>query len=145
MTNKQYKVIDFEKRGNVVRFYLGNIDDNDYWGDDWDDRPYEHNAGTVYGASEYVEYGFPLTVAVNEPADDWHYNGNSPYSKEDFKNQKAPCIILTKLQEDRYWDEPCYSIELGNKESGKIYFNDTLSDLYNITKEFNGISTGYKF
>ena len=65
------KIIDFEVKGNVVRFYLGNKTDewgwtnknykdrngntpdwlkpNDtYYGDDWDDVPYEHNAGLVY-------------------------------------------------------------------------------------------------
>ena len=66
------KIIDFEKKGNVVRFYLGEQTENwgwtnpeykdytgktptwlkpsdRYYGDDWDDKPYEHNAGTVYG------------------------------------------------------------------------------------------------
>ena len=64
------KIIDFKKKGNVVRFYLGEetpdwgwtrsdytrngttpdwLKPSDrYYGDDWDDRPYEHNAGQVY-------------------------------------------------------------------------------------------------
>ena len=37
--NDDLFVIDFETRGNVIRLYYGN--DPDYWGDDWDDKPYE--------------------------------------------------------------------------------------------------------
>ena len=42
------KIIDYEIRGSCVRFYLGKDDDTDYHGDDWNDRPYDCNAGTVY-------------------------------------------------------------------------------------------------
>ena len=47
------KIIDFERKGNIVRFYLGDVNNsNGYYGDDWDDVPYEHNAGKVY--EQYV-------------------------------------------------------------------------------------------
>ena len=41
------KIIGWDRKGNVVRFALG--DDNlEYWsGDDWNDSPYEHNASTT--------------------------------------------------------------------------------------------------
>ncbi|MBO5940679.1 MAG: hypothetical protein J6R18_05755 [Kiritimatiellae bacterium] len=42
------KVLDIERKGNVVRFYLGADDLEKWWGDDWNDSPYELNAGTVY-------------------------------------------------------------------------------------------------
>lgn len=36
------KIIDFERNGNIVRFYLGDVNNsNGYYGDDWDDVPYE--------------------------------------------------------------------------------------------------------
>lgn len=38
------KIIDFERKGNLVRFYLGDDDLAEWWGDDWNDTPYEHNA-----------------------------------------------------------------------------------------------------
>lgn len=40
------KIIGWNRKGNVVRFALG--DDNlEYWsGDDWNSSPYEHNACT---------------------------------------------------------------------------------------------------
>ena len=39
------KIIDFAKKGNVVRFFLGKDDLKEWWGDDWDDCPYEHKYG----------------------------------------------------------------------------------------------------
>ena len=41
------QIIDFEKKGNVGRFYLGDAT-KPYWGDDWYDRPYNTNASRVY-------------------------------------------------------------------------------------------------
>ena len=78
------KIIDFNKEGNAVRFFLGKKDCNDYWGDDWNDRPYEHNAGRVYGKfiEGYVDIGFDLDTLVLEPCSGYI---NSPFSKEDFK------------------------------------------------------------
>lgn len=35
------KLIDWENSGHLFRFYFGK--DKDYWGDDWDDSPYELN------------------------------------------------------------------------------------------------------
>ena len=42
------KVLDIERKGNVVRFYLGDDALEKWWGDDWNDSPYELNAGPVY-------------------------------------------------------------------------------------------------
>ena len=60
-----YKIIDFERKGNVVRFYLIKVDRNDdYYGDDWDDTPYEHNAGSVYDSfvNKIVDVFFPYDM-----------------------------------------------------------------------------------
>ena len=35
------KIIDWDRKGNVLRLYLGEDRLEDWWGDDWDDRPYE--------------------------------------------------------------------------------------------------------
>ena len=121
------KIIDFEVRGNAIRFALGADDCNDYWGDDWNDRPYEHNAGSVY--SEYViDYAtifIPFDYAVLEPASDWHYNMNSPFCKEDFKNRKAPCVVIEKYH-DGWWDDFCYSTSALNDNAIKFYFEDKM-------------------
>ena len=81
------KIIDLKKRGNVIRFYCGKDDCDDYWGDDWNDRPYEHNAERVYSEyiEEYIDVAVDMDYHVMEPADDWRYNNNTPFSKEDMK------------------------------------------------------------
>lgn len=117
----KYKIGDFEKRGNVVRFYLVEDDCNDYWGDDWDDTPYEHNAGTIY--EEYVkkviDIAFPLGYAVLEPSDSF---SNSPFSKESFKNRRVPCIIVAKSDDVFYND---YMNAFAQQDFVcEFYFND---------------------
>lgn len=89
------KVIDFACCGNVIKLYLGEDNCNDYWGDDWDDAPYEHNAGCVYPeyVKECAEFAFPLRYDVCEACEGY---SNSPYSKEDMKNKKVPCIIVVQ-------------------------------------------------
>ena len=86
------KVIDFEKKGNVVRFYLGDDNCYDFCGDDWNDAPYEHNAGTVYKEyiKGYADVAFDFDDYVYEPGDRFC---NSPFSKEDFKNRIAAVIV----------------------------------------------------
>lgn len=125
------KIIDFDTKGNVIRFYLGDTDCTDYWGDDWDDRPYEHNAGTVY--EEYVKDTYDLLVPydynVFEPCDG---QLNSPYSKEDMKNEKVPCIVIHKPDKDDYVCDFQYCV--GNKKCTKIYFNTSLEQLEEIAK-----------
>lgn len=81
------KIIDFEHYGNVIRLYLG-ADDCGYWGDDWNDAPYEHNAGRVYEEyiQGYVEFAFPLKYDVCEACDGYF---NSPFSKEDMINKNT--------------------------------------------------------
>ena len=76
------KIIDFEKKGNLVRFWLGDDNCTDYWGDDWDDAPYDCNAGTVYDEfiKGYKDICFPFDWIVVEPCDGVC---NCNYSKED--------------------------------------------------------------
>lgn len=123
------KIIDFKKKGNVVRFYLGektpdwgwvNPDyikggktpdwlkpEDGYWGDDWDDRPYEHNAGQVYEEfiKGYKDVAFDFDDFVLEPADG-AWDRNSRWSKEDMIARKVPCIIaVPKEVHQDTWDD----------------------------------------
>jgi len=139
------KIIDFEKKGNVVRFYFGDDDCNDYLGDDWDDRPYEHNAGRVY--DEYIKYvvdvAVPFDWSVTEPCDDWHYGGNSPFCKDDFKHRRC-CILFIEPDEDRWAFECNEYSKLAGSDSNtihKVYFGDgveAINSFYNVKmKEFD--------
>lgn len=89
MADERHKVIDCavirdDGPGTVVRLYLGDAGLASWWGDDWDDAPYEHNAGTVY--PEYVsstaDIEFPAGYVVWEPCDDPLHLGNSPWSNK---------------------------------------------------------------
>lgn len=134
MVGDNMKIIDFDTKGNVVRFYLGDDNCNDYWGDDWNDAPYEHNAGSVYDRyiTKYIDMYFPFDSLVLEPQDDWRNNCNSNYSKEDMKKGYVPCIIVvpSELAGETYDDTFGYWV--GSKNIEKFYFNDSEQKL----KEF---------
>ena len=104
------KIIDFDIKGNVIKFYLGQDNDMNYHGDDWDDVPYEHNAGEVY--SEFVE-GYAYVYLEYElnivTADQWY--DNSPYCKNDFKRKRLPCVCV---------------VDEAEKLLHKFYFEDQL-------------------
>ena len=118
------KIIDFEVKGNVIRFYLGEDNCFDYWGDDWNDRPYEHNAGTVYEryCTAFADFYVDLDLDVLIPENDWHYQGNSPFNKEDFKSRKAPCVVIPF---ESNWND-CYSICALSDNALKFYFEDKM-------------------
>lgn len=147
------QIIDFEKKGNIVRFYLGEktadwgwtrsdykqeykgelktpdwLKPSDtYYGDDWDDRPYEHNAGKVYSEfiKAYSDVIFDFDDLVLEPCDGEY---NSFYCKDDMVNKIVPCIIAVPkdIAKDnwstdfRYW-VGCAGIK-------KYYFGDIIDD-----------------
>lgn len=119
------KIIDFEKKGNVVRFYLGSDDEKDYWGDDWNDTPYEYNAGEVY--SEYRvgvrDIAFDFDDLVLQPSDG---ELNSPYCKDDMKSRKVPCIIVIPKEKckDNWHDEFRYWVSADGVK--KFYFEDIM-------------------
>ena len=105
------QVIDVETKGNVIRFYIG--ENGKQWGDDWNDAPYEHNAGTVY--SEYVErtvdVAIPFDYFVSEPGQD---SLNSEWCKQDMIDRKVHCVLIE-------------SAEWGGTELLKVYFGDDIA------------------
>lgn len=121
------KIIDVETRGNVVRFYLGDDDCQDYHGDDWNDRPYECNAGPVY--EEYVkavrDVAFSFDDLVLEPFDG-EPNGTW-ISKDDMKARKCPCLIVVPkaIKADSYNDR--FSEWIGADGISRFYFGDPMS------------------
>lgn len=119
------KIIDFERKGNVVRFFLGADDCFDYWGDDWDDAPYDCNAGTVY--SRFVtgrkDVSFPFDSLVLEPESGRY---NSWCTKEDMIKRKIPCIIVVpkEIHEDTWNDS--FSQFVGADGIQRFYFGDPM-------------------
>lgn len=130
MELKDLKVIDWDKRGNVVRFFLGKKELNDWWGDDWNDSPYEHNAGNVYNEfiEGYIDMAWDLDVVVAEPSDGCY---SSSYCKDDFKYRNIPIIAIHKLKEKEYaWEyedfRSCFV-----KADEKVCMNDDATSLLN--------------
>lgn len=70
------------------------------WGDDWDDRPYEHNASPPYDC-EIMAY----VIGFNEPCGKYF---NSPFSVQDI-NAGA----VAWLESDGYSKEPKIFINAG--------------------------------
>lgn len=144
------QIIDFKRKGNVVRFYLGEktsdwgwtrpdytrsdgtIPDwlkpsDKYYGDDWDDRPYEHNASQVYEEfiKGYKDIAFDFDDLVLEPCDgEW----NSVWSKDDMVVRKVPCIIVIpkEIVKDSWEDSFKYWVTCDGIK--KFYFGDVLED-----------------
>lgn len=126
------KIIDCEKKGNVVRFYLGADDCENYWGDDWNDAPYERNAGTVY--SQFVtgirDVAFPFDALVLEPCDGIY---NTRFSRENMKNRIVPCLIVIPPEfcKNSYRDD--YAFWAGHKAAKAYYFGDPMEPADDVT------------
>lgn len=131
----EYKIIDFKRKGNQVKFILGDKNLKDWYGDDWDDKPYEHNAGQVY--EEFIKGERILTFdyydAVLKPCSGMY---NSPYSKDDMKYRRIPCIVVVDkslLKEYvEYWGNTDdiafteYASAANNDLIKKFYFGDII-------------------
>lgn len=145
------QIIDFERKGNVVRFYLGektedwgwtrsnytrpdgSIPDwlkpsDKYYGDDWDDRPYEHNAGRVYDEfiKGYIDMAFNFDDLVLEPCDG---EFNSSWSKEDMVARRIPCLIIVpkELHKDLFRDNFIDWAGSDDYRIKKYYFGDKIA------------------
>lgn len=119
------QIIDMEKKGNVVRFYLG--ENGNQWGDDWDDAPYEHNAERVY--EDYVkatkDIAFPYDDIVLEPCDGV---SDSIYSKKDMIKRKVPCLVVVprELYKDDYFLSYNFGCWVAVDGVIKYYFGDEM-------------------
>lgn len=117
------KIIDFKKKGNVVRFYLGEDSLKDWGGDDWNDVPYEYNAEKV--DDEYVagyrDVVFPFDYEVVEPADECQ---NSQWRKDDMKRRRVPCIVALPNSEG-LWEES-FSKMNADSRAVRFYFGDKM-------------------
>lgn len=148
------KIIDFERKGNVIRFSLGektaeygwtdasayepydrcsglNLYSDTYYGDDWNDAPYQDNAGSVYDrfVKGYRDLVVPFDYLVLEPCESFE-----EYSKEDMRDRKVPCIILVPpevLNKARldYYSVTSFDRAKKSADTIKIYFGDDESVL----------------
>lgn len=118
------ELIDCERKGNLIRLYFGK--NGEQCGDDWDDVPYEHNAGMVY--HEYIKAIMDIVIdfqyEIKEPADDAK-NGNSIYCRNDFKDKKIYAFKIILHNQSVTTDIVT------------IYFGNTLLDIVRILRDID--------
>lgn len=77
------------------------------WGDDWDDAPYEHNAGSPYtpswmderdGAAPWEVVTVYVETDLEQP-NEWHRN--SPYSVDAINGRATPWLQSGKYAQSR--------------------------------------------
>ncbi len=112
-------VEDLEK--GYFTLYFSEKNAKDVWGDDWDDAPYEHNAGEPYEYDKkiVVEQG-NIGNTIITPCSEYN---NSPYSVEDINNKAVPWIYFKYDTKDTIFanDEYDKVIEILIKNKCKIY------------------------
>jgi hypothetical protein len=77
--------------GNCAFFTTAPL--NEQWGDDWNDAPYEHNAGEPYVMDGFAIHKVYFNGPYETPAD--RANGNSSYSVQDINNGNVAWLMLS--------------------------------------------------
>lgn len=120
------EVIDFETKGNVFKLYLGH--NGNQWGDDWNDVPYEHNAGRVY--DEFVEGTAEFAVSfdsdVFEPSAG---TINSNWSKQHMIARGIPCLVIVPAKDQTEAWVYTFEEALASPNAVKIYFGDKIDNV----------------
>ena len=119
------KIIDAKIKGNLVRFFLGEDDLKEWWGDDWDDRPYDLNCGEVYDeyVSGVIDVAFPFDWLVSEPSKNYSDCG---YAREDFMTGNLPLVAVCR--EEDAWDDDFNSV-IGKPSTKTFYMGDKVEKL----------------
>jgi hypothetical protein len=126
------KLIDLDRTESGFRAFFGKKDCDDYWGDDWNDKPYEHNAGEVYDryVERTVDFNIPFGCKAYMPCDGEY---NSPWSKEDFKNMATPILIVVPksiADKEMYsWSNDDYKSWVGTKGVVRFYLEDSKEEV----------------
>lgn len=166
--DKGLEIIDIARKGHLVRFYLGKkevewgytnpnyknykgetpnwLEPSDiYYGDDWNDAPYECNAGPVYGEfiKGYIDIAFDFDCRLLEPMAPETYKY---WCKDDMVAKKIPCLIVLpvnyefpetyyKTNEDGSYT-PTFDFfnELKDDKIVKLFYGDSVKKLLEISE-----------
>lgn len=166
--DKELEVIDIGIKGNLVRFYLGKKEDkwgwtnpnykdyhgetpdwlkpsDTYYGDDWDDAPYDCNAGPVYDEfiKGYIDIAFDFECQVLEPQTPITYKY---WSKDDMRDRKIPCLIILAVgyeypeiyykpdENGNYVPTFDFLTSLEDNKVAKIYFGDNVQKILDLAE-----------
>ena len=128
-----------KEKGDYVLYFTSRFETQ--WGDDWNDSPYEHNAGLPYDTDykETDKYGknikheiaFLFLKVYDDPSIwpklplDYSSNGNSPFSVEDINHGAVPWLFMSKTEED------------GTRSYHALNAGDTLETVIDKLKKIN--------
>lgn len=147
---KNLMLIDFHKPEhdlNQIELYYGLEKVNGYCGDNWDETPYEEEAGKVYEAYLQKTTHYKLTNCVAlQPSDT--DKENSGWCKNDLKEKLTPCLLLVPKRvfweyygfDINYIDNPLtvtYDMMIGHPQTVKIYYGDTEEE---VTKKIRSVN-----
>lgn len=112
------KIIDMERKGLLLRLHLGVDDLDTWWGDDWNDTPYDCNAGVVYDrfVSETMDIVLPWDTAVLEPSD---IGLNCGWSRDDMRHRLVPMLLVSSDDGFAYWDRL-----IADEDTVRVYMGD---------------------
>lgn len=125
------KIIDFERKGNVVRFHLGKDSATDYDGEGWEKYPYDRaervDEKHITGSADIA---FPFDAMVLEPG-----CGEEccSYSKEDMKAGIVPCIIVVPPNVANGSSRTQFSYWANGRGVLKFYFGDKMNPTVGLT------------
>lgn len=122
---KNNEVIDWEKKGNLVRFYLGK--NGEQTGDDWNDAPWEDNGGTVYDryVKGIIDICFPFDGETFEPIS---VPMDIGHSKDEMISRMLPCIVFAPQDLYDKYSWKGFNFFAMSNDTWKIYFGDHLTD-----------------
>lgn len=141
------KIIDFERKGNVVRFYLGKENVTDYGGEGWEKYPYDRaervDEKHITGSADIA---FPFDTMVLEPACG---EERCSYSKADMKAGIVPCIIVVPPNIANGSQRDQFSYWANGRGTLKFYFGDKMNhsiglSLYDFTASSTNQNTVYQ-
>ena len=141
------KISDFERKGNVVRFYLGKDNVTDYDGEGWEKYPYDRaervDEKHIIGSADIA---FPFDAMVLEPDCG---EERCSYSKVDMKTGLVPCIIVVPPNIVNGSQHTQFSYWANGRGTMKFYFGDKMNhtiglSLYDFTVSANNQDTVYQ-
>ena len=115
--------------------YFTTQDIADQWGDDWNDAPYEHNAGEPYLPTMHDTEHWDIDQifyrgGFETPADVG--NGNSPWSVDDINKHRVPWLTF------HYWDRDPKTTNWIRVDEDKIYAGATREEFIGFIKKHGG-------
>lgn len=108
---------------NNFAYFTSDFDKQ--WGDDWNDRPYEHNAGEPYDSENQIEI-VAFKVDLYTPAEIAGLNSN--YSVEDINNKETPWLTGKVYSQE--------SVLYGS--TTKIFAGTTMENFIETIREIGG-------